>query len=134
MVTTPLPVPVKAAPAKAVAEPESFADFWDAYEKKDGRRDAVIAYRAALKKPGVDSDLLIQSASEYVEWAKVEGKYPEYIKGAAKWLRGEHWNDERSARERAKPRTKLDGFADVDAELAADEEGHSQIRSIGGAR
>jgi len=130
----PLPVPVKAAPAKATAEPESFADFWDAYGKKTGRPKSLTAFKAALKKPGVTSEVLIEAASEYVEWAKVEGKFPDFTKDPATWLRGEHWNDERSARERAKPRTKLDGFADVDAELAADEEGYSEVRRIGGAR
>jgi len=122
------------SPAKAVAEPESFSDFWDAYGKKTGRPKSLTAFKAALKKPGVTSEVLIEAASEYVEWAKVEGKFPDFTKDPATWLRGEHWNDERSARERAKPRTKLDGFADVDAELAADEEGYSEVRRIGGAR
>ena len=127
-------VPAETAPAKAVAEPESFSDFWDAYGKKTGRPKSLTAFKAALKKPGVTSEVLIEAASEYVEWAKVEGKFPDFTKDPATWLRGEHWNDERSARERAKPRTKLDGFADVDAELAADEEGYSEVRRIGGAR
>ena len=127
-------VPAETAPAKAVAVPDTFNAFWNTYDKKQGRKAAEAAYRAALKKSGVTSEQIIEAASEYVEWQKVEGKHPTYTKNAATWLRGEHWNDERSARERAKPRTKLDGFADVDAELAADEEGYSEVRSIGGAR
>ena len=47
--------------------------FWDAYDKKDGRKRCVPAYRAALKKPGVTPDLLITAAAEYVAWVRSEG-------------------------------------------------------------
>ena len=125
------------APASAVAVPDTFAAFWDTYDKKQGRKAAEAAYRAALKKSGVTSEQIIEAASEYVEWQKVEGKHPTYTKNAATWLRGEHWNDERSAREAAKPRTKLDGFRDVHAELVArgaEQSPPPDLRQIGGSR
>jgi hypothetical protein len=80
-------------------ETDRFDEFWDAYDKKDGRKRCETAYRAALKKPGVTEDLLISAASEYIAWCRDEGKHPQYTKNPLTWLHGEHWRDERVARQ-----------------------------------
>lgn len=131
-----LTVPAKTAPAKAVAEPDTFSAFWDAYDKKVGRPASLAAYKKALKKPGVTADLLIEAALDYVDWLVVNGKHPEFTKNPTTWLRGEHWNDERSARESAKGKSRLDGFRDVHEELMRREaeQQHGDARAIGGGR
>lgn len=84
--------------ADAQRDTEMFDIFWDAYDKKRGRKAAEQKYRLALKKPGVTPELLIEAARQYVAWQKSQGKHPEFTKDPATWLNGEHWNDERAGR------------------------------------
>ena len=81
---------------RATDDADSFAAFWDAYDKKHGKKAAQAKYRLALKKPGVTPELLLHAAREYVGWQMAEGKHPEFTKDPATWLNGEHWNDERA--------------------------------------
>lgn len=77
--------------------PERFDEFWDTYAKKVGKPKSRDAYKRALKKPGVTEELIISAAAAYVTWCKAEGKFPEYAKDPERWLKGEHWADERPA-------------------------------------
>lgn len=87
------------SPSAFASTDEDFATFWDVYDKKEGRKTAHAKWRLAIKKPGVTSDLLIRAASEYIAYQRGEGKHPEYTKLPTTWLNGEHWNDERAARQ-----------------------------------
>ena len=78
--------------------PERFDEFWDTYGNKKDRKRCVVAYRAALKKPGVTPDLLIASAAAYIAWQVSEGKHPQFTKHPTTWLNGECWKDERPIR------------------------------------
>ena len=83
-------------PAITVIGDNGFDAFWDVYDKKQGRKEAIAKYRVALKKRGVTADLLLVAASEYIYWQRAEHKHPEFTKLATTWLNGEHWNDERA--------------------------------------
>src|SRR5690606_18695763 len=72
----------------------AFEEFWDAYDKKEGRKAAEQKWTIALRKPGVTADKLITAAHTYVAAQKREGKHPQYTKNATTWLNGEHWNDQ----------------------------------------
>jgi hypothetical protein len=99
--------------ADAPSEAELFDIFWDAYDKKVGKKAAQQKFKAALKKPGVTAPMLTRAASEYVAWRKSEGKHPDYTKDASAWLNGEHWNDERAGRSGG-PATSTGGLPHVD--------------------
>lgn len=110
---------------------DRFDEFWDAYDKKEGRKRCEVAYRAAIKKPGVTEDLLIGAASRYVDALRAKGKHPDFTKNPLTWLHGEHWNDE-PAVHRPAPRI---GPAAQWLQLAADlGDQHDDIRQIGGGR
>lgn len=99
--------------------PDQFDIFWDTYDHKVGRKKAITAYRAAIKK--VDSGTLIAAAEQYIAWQKSEGKHPTYTKHPATWLHGEHWNDERAARQ--KPQTRIQEHAALVEKLRTEEQG-----------
>lgn len=111
------------------AEPDRFEEFWDTYDKKDGRKRCEAAYQAALKKPGVTADLLISAAASYIAWQTSEGKHPKYTKNPLTWLHGEHWTDERTAR--AAPATRVQQHLALAQQLAAEEAGRATIHEIG---
>jgi hypothetical protein len=69
----------------------AFAEFWDVYPKREGRADALKAWRAATKKAGADS--IIAAARRYSEKVQVDGTDQKFIKLAGGWLRAERWND-----------------------------------------
>ena len=119
-----------AAPGKPVADPEGFAAFWNAYDKRAGRKAAVSAFRSAVKKRGVTPELLTAAATEYVGWQKREGKHPKYTKNASTWLNGEHWTDERSARA-ALPTSRIDEHLSLVERLRAQEEAPAWAPQIG---
>lgn len=114
--------------------PTRFDEFWDTYGKKVGKPKALAAYQTALKKRGVTEALLIAAAAEYVEWVKAEGNYPKYAKDPERWLRGEHWTDERPAR--VGPQTRTDEHLALVRKLAADEQDAQvlPLREIEGGR
>jgi len=108
--------------------PDRFDEFWDAYDKRTGRKAAEQKYRLALRKPGVTPDLLIAAAGSYIDYQKREGKHPEFTKNPATWLNGEHWNDERTAR--TQPQTRIGAHMALVEQLA--DEQHP--RAIGDGR
>jgi hypothetical protein len=130
----PRPVPSRPDPSRptdadaSVSEtPDRFEEFWETYSHKVGRKKAETAYRAALKKPGVTQDLLIDSAAAYITWQMSEGKHPTYTKHAATWLHGEHWRDERPAR--AVPLTRVQEHLRLVQQLG----GAQHVPQIGGS-
>jgi hypothetical protein len=111
------------------AEPPTFDAFWDTYDHKVGRKKALSAYRAALRKPGITPDLLLSAAASYVEWQKREGKHPQFTKHASTWLSGEHWRDERVAR--SQPQSRVQEHLALVQQLAAEEAAQPTLPQIG---
>lgn len=87
-------LPPPPLPSKS-EEPEGFADFWQAYPKRDGsadRKGAVKAFRAALKR--TDFETIINGAEHFREAMTARGKIgTEFIPQARTWLNGERWNE-----------------------------------------
>ena len=108
--------------------PERFEEFWETYGNKVGRKKSEVAYRNALKKPGVTDDLIIAAAAQYVEWCR---ETDTYLKNPLTWLHGEHWADERVARRQ--PKTRVQEHLSLVEQLAAEEAEAEQqnLREIG---
>jgi len=107
-----------------------FGEWWDAYGNKTGRHKSEIAYRAALKKPGVTDSLLIAATASYVEWCRDTNTR---LKNPLTWLHGEHWRDERKSP--AKPQTNTQAHLALVEQIAAEEraeriDSHLQIGQI----
>lgn len=82
--------------ALAVAPPRDlFAEFWNVYPRREDKRTAERAWRAALKRAtsqGVTADQIIEAASRYAH-SKV-GVVRKYIKLPTTWLNADAFNNE----------------------------------------
>ena len=90
--TQPIPKPKPKTHRPAAAEPDGFEAWWDTYAYKEGRANAVKAYKRALTK--TNAETLLRSAQTYIAGRRRKGKHPEFTKLPTTWLNGEHWNDE----------------------------------------
>lgn len=89
-------------PRPAVAEPDGFADFWEAYPRKDDKGHARTAYGRALKK--AKPDVLLAGAKRYAEANRETER--RYIAQPTTWLNGERWGDEPAQRPQGRPEPK----------------------------
>ena len=69
---------------------EQFEDWWQHYPKKNGKGNARLCYKKALKK--VTHEELIQAIKIFSEQCRYKEK--EFIPWASTWLNGERWLDE----------------------------------------
>jgi hypothetical protein len=131
----PIPDPTRPEPSTSSDKsdqsdpPPRFDEWWETYGNKVGRKKCEVAYRAALKKPGVTPDVLIATAAAYILWCR---STETFIKNPLTWLHGEHWRDERP--ERPAPRTRVQEHLALVQQLAAEENGHPTIPQIGQRR
>jgi Helix-turn-helix domain len=73
---------------RAATSPDGFEAFWQEYPKKEGRNNAIRAYRSAIVQ-GVNPVLLAEKAEQYaVAKAVVD---PRYLKMPASWLQDQCW-------------------------------------------
>ena len=82
--------------SSADAVDETFAAFWSAYPRKDGKANAVKAWKKATKTH--DPDSLVSEAQRWAGLWHGEGREKQFIPHAATWLNGERWTDEPPAR------------------------------------
>ncbi|CAJ0885239.1 hypothetical protein AMST5_03597 [freshwater sediment metagenome] len=85
------------APSSSAAEIAlgSFDEFYQAYPRREGRRAAERAYKAALKR-GADPAAILRAAARYsVERTREPdaAKRHQFTKLPATWLNGDHWLD-----------------------------------------
>ena len=66
----------------------AFETFWEAYPRKDGRKNSTTAFNRALKVATL-AEILAG-----VERLKAEKRDPKFIPLASSWLNGERWTDE----------------------------------------
>ncbi len=69
-----------------------FADWYSGYPRREGRGQALKAYRVARKR--ATAEQLIAGRNRYAEVCR--GKDPQFIRLPATWLNGEGWLDEPS--------------------------------------
>lgn len=76
----------------AVADtPVGFAEFWQAYPKRVGKKGAEKSYARALKAGATPAELLA-GAQRYTQ--QVSGKDPEFVAHPQTWLNQGRWEDE----------------------------------------
>lgn len=79
------------APRTDTRPPGSFDTFWDAYPRKEAKRNAEKAYLSALKRTGGDATPLILGARRY---AADPNREQAFTALPATWLNGDRWGDE----------------------------------------
>lgn len=90
--------------ASAPATEADFTTWWAAYPRKEGRADALKAYRAARKV--ADGPTLLTAAERYARQRR--GEDPKFTKGPGAWLRAERWRDGESGQGPASQPAKLE--------------------------
>lgn len=69
----------------------AFDRWWKIYPRKEAKKDAEEAFRAAVKKVGVED--LIRATQNYADHCRQNGTETRFIKLPAGWLRKERWED-----------------------------------------
>jgi hypothetical protein len=102
--------------ADPVPSSGGFAEFWAVYPLHVGNRAALLAYATACNR--APHAVIIEGARRYA--LTREGQEPRYTIAPAKWLEGDHWNDEPPKRqteaEKAAKRRALAAQIDRDLE------------------
>lgn len=78
------------APASTNPKPEQFAEFWNHYPRKVGKRAAETAYRNATKR--TDESTILDGVKRYATDPNLPD--PKFIPHAATWLNRDGWLDE----------------------------------------
>lgn len=73
--------------------PSRFDEFWTAYPRKAGKKDAERLWRAVVERKGVDPDAVMAGLATAVHTWAILGTAERFIPYAATWLRGGHWED-----------------------------------------
>ena len=110
-----------------------FEEFWDTYGNKVGRKKSETAWVKAMKA-GNDPDVLISSAASYADYCQ---RSDTFMKNPLTWLNGEHWNDERPARQaKAEPMSNVQQHLALARRLAEQEQDAQTIPfpQIGGGQ
>ena len=70
---------------------DDFAEFWNLYPKKDGRKNALQSY-IKVRKNGTDKDAILSGLNAYVAQCERRGTEKQYIAMASTWLNQERWD------------------------------------------
>lgn len=70
---------------------QAFDEFWAAYPKKVGKKEALTAFKRAINS-GANSQEIISGAEDFAN--SVIGKDRQYIKNPQGWLTDERWKSE----------------------------------------
>ena len=73
--------------------PSAFGVFWNAYPKKEAKKDAASVFEKLNPNPELLAVILaaLATKSASFDWTKEDGKY---VPLPATWLRAERWTDE----------------------------------------
>lgn len=66
-----------------------FERFWKAYPRREDRKAAFKAFKAARKKAGIDA--ICAAAEDYARECSAKGTGKDYMKHGSTWLNGECW-------------------------------------------
>ena len=103
----PPPPPAEAEDDAPVRYPAHFEEFWEAYPRKVGKRDALRSWVKARITNRLASKIVeaVKAQRSWAQWTKEGGRY---IPNPATWLNQGRWEDER---DRAGP--QKDGLDEV---------------------
>lgn len=80
-------------PNKKQAADAEFESLWSLYPRKEGKKQALSAYKKAIKA-GVSVDTIRNGIEAYISYIQREKVKPQYIKMGSTWFNGECWNDD----------------------------------------
>ena len=98
-------VPAPAVPARATRRrsapvsapvPDRFEEFWGLYPRRVSKGQAVKAWGAALKLPGVDAATILSGLT--AQLPALAARDPRYVKHPSSWLNAQCWADEIDAK------------------------------------
>jgi len=94
-------VPATAVPARATRRrpslvPDRFEEFWGLYPRRVSKGQAVKAWGAALKLPGVDAATILAGLT--AQLPALAARDPRYVKHPSSWLNAQCWADEIDAK------------------------------------
>lgn len=72
---------------------EEFAEIWQLYPRKQGKKNALEIY-AKARKSGITKDKILDGVKCYAEYVRQEKIEPKYIKAGSTFMSKECWNDE----------------------------------------
>lgn len=88
-----LPKDEDALPGNLPEKPDGFSEWWAAYPRKIGKRQAERAYKAALKAGAAPEELMEALEAHKQHW-RLANTETRYIKHPATWLNAGSWMDE----------------------------------------
>ena len=72
---------------------DDFSTFWTTYPRRIGKRHALKAYNAAIKR-GISVADILRGAVTVAEQVKAGRQELAYVKHPSTWLNGDCWEDE----------------------------------------
>lgn len=72
---------------------ENFEKLWKLYPNKKGKKNALTAYKRAIKN-GVTNKEIQDGIVKYKKQIEVQGTEPRFIAQGSTWFNQERWNDE----------------------------------------
>ena len=72
---------------------EDFEKIWKLYPNKKGKKNALAAYKRAIKK-GVTNKEIQNGIVKYKKQIEIQGTEPRFIAQGSTWFNQERWNDE----------------------------------------
>lgn len=72
---------------------EDFEKLWKLYPNKKGKKNALAAYKRAIKK-GVTNKEIQDGIAKYKKQIEIQGTEPRFIAQGSTWFNQERWNDE----------------------------------------
>lgn len=95
-------------PVEPEPDPPRFSEFWAIYPKREGRKDAITAWKKIRKR---DIDKVLEGAQRRVDDWRSLATQRQYMPLPASWLNGKRWNDEiepiTTAQSRSRPETSV---------------------------
>lgn len=79
---------------RSVSVQELFETWYEHYPRKEAPARARKAYEKAIRKPGVNSELLLHAVRRYAAMVTAESKERQFIPHPATWLNDERWRDQ----------------------------------------
>ena len=89
--------------SNTVSIPKRFEALWSLYPKKQGKTDALNAYRRALKD-GVTDEQIKTGIEAYVAHLKANGTEMQYIKMGGTFFNQRCWNDDYTIQKKVEPK------------------------------
>ena len=89
---------------------DQFEEAWEAYPRKQGRKEAEAAYRRAVRD-GTTHDQIMNGIEAYKRYLQANKIQPEYVKQGSSFFRQNAWNDDWGTGKKKDPSRDYDNVA-----------------------